>query len=335
MIRSLYVRITATFLIIVLISIGVAFLFTNQLFKRDARGQLPDQLHKSIDRIEQMYAVSEPTSMKQFLEEMSSLQGLSIIAVNSSNRLVEVGERSGTMVESLTYEQLTRVFRGGRVRLDLLDQEEGEPASPPAVGRLVKFGNENWVLFVQPNRFPQNSNFIWTAVTLLVNLLVVGCILILVAARYLVRPLKMMTDAATRMTEGDFTVRLPVRCGDELGEQAESMNRMALGLSRLEMIRQDFVSNVSHEIQSPLTSIGGFAEALRSEEVTNAERDRYVSIIKQESTRLSRLSENLLNLASLDSQQHPFHPKLYRLDRQLRDVVLSCEPHWLTKRQTV
>ncbi|MGM0883582.1 MAG: hypothetical protein ACQEXQ_21425 [Bacillota bacterium] len=198
MIRSLYVRITATFLIIVLISIGVAFLFTNQLFKRDARGQLPDQLDKSIDRIEQLYAVSEPASMKQFLEEMSSLQGLSIIAVNSSNRLVEVGERSGTMVESLTYEQLSRAFRGGRVRLDMLNQEEGEPPSPPAIGRLVKFGNENWVLFVQPNRFPQNSNFIWTAVTLLVTLLVVGCILILVAARYLVRPLKMMTNAATR-----------------------------------------------------------------------------------------------------------------------------------------
>lgn len=335
MIRSLYVRITATFLIIVLISIGVAFLFTNQLFKRDARGQLPDQLHQSIDRIEQLYAVSEPTSMKQFLEEMSSLQGISIIAINSSNRLVEVGERSGTMVESLTYEQLARAFRGGRVRLDVFDQEEGEPPSPPAIGRLVKFGNENWVLFLQPNRFPQNSNFIWTAVTLLVTLLVVGCILILVAARYLVRPLKMMTNAATRMAEGDFTVRLPVRRGDELGELAESMNRMALGLSRLETMRQDFVSNVSHEIQSPLTSIGGFAEALRSEEVTNAERDRYVSIIKQESTRLSRLSENLLNLASLDSQQHPFHPKLYRLDRQLRDVVLSCEPHWLGKRQTV
>ena len=46
------------------------------------------------------------------------------------------------------------------------------------------------------------------------------------------------------------------------------MNKMALGLSQLEMMRRDFVSNVSHEIQSPLTSIGGFAEALRSEQVT-------------------------------------------------------------------
>ncbi|MDQ8733816.1 HAMP domain-containing sensor histidine kinase [Paenibacillus sp. LHD-38] len=335
MIRSLYVRITVTFLIIVLISIGVAFLFTNQMFKRDARGQLPNQMEGAIDRIEQLYAVSEPASMKEFLEEMSNQQGMSIIAVSRANRLVTVGERSDIMVERLTYQQLASIFSGSTVRMEVFNREAGDPPMPPAIGKLVQFGSENWALFVQPDRFPQNSNFIWTAVTLLVTLLVVGCVLILVAARYLVRPLKMMTNAAKRMSEGDFSVRLPARRGDELGELAEGMNKMALSLSQLEMMRQDFVSNVSHEIQSPLTSIGGFAEALRSEEVTEAERDRYISIIKQESMRLSRLSENLLNLASLDSQQHPFHPQPYRLDRQLRDVVLACEPQWIAKRQTV
>lgn len=110
---------------------------------------------------------------------------------------------------------------------------------------------------------------------------------------------------------------------------------MTLGLSQLETMRQDFVSNVSHEIQSPLTSIGGFAEVLRSEQLTDEERNRYVGIIKQESSRLSRLSENLLKLASLDSKQHPFEPRAIRLDRQLRDVVLSCEPQWMAKRLTV
>jgi signal transduction histidine kinase len=335
MIHSLYVRITATFLIIVLISIGAAFIFTNQMFKRDARGQLPNQMEKSIDRIEQLYAVSKPASIKEFLDEMSALQGQSIIAVSDNNRVVRVGERSQFMLARLTYEQLVKVFRGSTVRLDVFSSAEGEPPMPPAFGKLVEFGTEKWALFVQPDRFPQNSNFIWTAVTLLLTLLVVGSVLILVAARYLVSPLKMMTNAATRMSEGDFTVRLPARRGDELGELAESMNKMALSLSQLEKMRQDFVSNVSHEIQSPLTSIGGFAEALRSEDVTEAERERYISIIKQESIRLSRLSENLLNLASLDSQQHPFHPESYRLDRQLRDVVLASEPHWIAKRQTV
>lgn len=335
MIRSLYVRITATFLIIVLVSIAVAFLFTNQLFKQGARGQLSDQMGNSIDRIEQLYAVSKPASIQEFLEEMSKLQGQSIVAVSSTNRIVTVGEKSKAMVEQLNYMLLSRVFNGDTVRLDRIERDAEGPPSPPGIGKMVQFGNERWALFVKSNDFPQNSNFIWTAVTLLFTLLVVGSLLILIAARYLVRPLKRMTNAAKQIAEGDFNVRLPVKRGGEMDELAASMNQMALSLSQLEAMRQDFVSNVSHEIQSPLTSIGGFAEALRSEEVTDVEREHYINIIKQESTRLSRLSENLLNLASLDSQQHPFHPKAYRLDSQLRDVVIACEPHWLAKSQTV
>lgn len=333
--RSLYFRITATFLLIVVISIGVAFLFTNQMFKRDARGQLPGQIDSAIERIEQLYAVSAPASMDQFLQEMSKQLGQNIVAISVRGNLVTAGEGSERLMGQITREQLSNVLGGYRVSVNVNRTEEEGPPAPFAMGRLVRLGNMNWAIFVQPNRFPQNSNFIWTAVTLLVTLLIVGSILILVAARYLVKPLKLMTSAARRMAEGDFAVRLPARRGDELGELADGMNKMALSLSQLEMMRQDFVSNVSHEIQSPLTSIGGFAEALRSEELTEMERNRYVSIIKQESTRLSRLSENLLKLASLDSQQHPYHPASYRLDRQLRDVVLACEPHWVAKRQTV
>ncbi|QAY67103.1 HAMP domain-containing sensor histidine kinase [Paenibacillus protaetiae] len=145
----------------------------------------------------------------------------------------------------------------------------------------------------------------------------------------------MMRAVTTRISKGDYSARLPMHRRDELGELADSINRMAFNLSRQDMMRQDFVSNVSHEIQSPLTSIGGFAEALRSDLLTREERDHYVGIIKQESSRLSRLSENLLKLASLDSNQTPFTPSSYRLDRQLRDVVLTFEPQWLAKRLTV
>lgn len=82
MIRGLYFRITATFLVIVLISIGVAFLFTNQMFKRDARGQLPNQLEKSIARIEQLYAVSKPQICKHFWKRSQACKGsqLSLLA---------------------------------------------------------------------------------------------------------------------------------------------------------------------------------------------------------------------------------------------------------------
>jgi signal transduction histidine kinase len=115
------------------------------------------------------------------------------------------------------------------------------------------------------------------------------------------------------------------------GELAQSVNNMALELNQLEGMRQEFISNVSHEIQSPLTSIRGFAQALRNDQLSNEERLHYLSIIETESRRLSNLSDNLLELASLEAKNMKFEPKSYRLDKQLRDVILASEPQWMDK----
>ncbi|MFM1652102.1 sensor histidine kinase [Brevibacillus sp. B_LB10_24] len=140
-------------------------------------------------------------------------------------------------------------------------------------------------------------------------------------------------DALRRIAKGDFNVKVQVDQGrnDPFSQLAESINHMAVQLSELEQMRQEFISNVSHEIQSPLTSISGFALALQNDELTPEERKHYLGIIETECKRLSKLSENLLKLTSLESEHHPFEPKPYRLDRQLRKLVLACEPQWTEK----
>jgi two-component system phosphate regulon sensor histidine kinase PhoR len=145
--------------------------------------------------------------------------------------------------------------------------------------------------------------------------------------------LQSMNEAMRRIAKGDFSVNLtPNQVGGHpFSELADSINYMAVELSQMEKMRQEFISNVSHEIQSPLTSIGGFARALQGDDLDREERLHYLNIIEAESTRLSRLSENLLKLTALESEHPPFEPKRYRLDRQLRNIVLSCEPQWVEK----
>ncbi|GLX69263.1 sensor histidine kinase [Paenibacillus glycanilyticus] len=141
-----------------------------------------------------------------------------------------------------------------------------------------------------------------------------------------------LKDALRRISQGDFKVRLSfVRTDPRYQEILDEVNLMADGLEKLEALRQEFISDVSHEIQTPLTSISGFARALQNESLDVDTRNKYLRIIEGESTRLSKLSENLLRLASLDSEKHPFEPKRYRLDRQLGTLVLSCEPQWVGK----
>jgi signal transduction histidine kinase len=140
-------------------------------------------------------------------------------------------------------------------------------------------------------------------------------------------------EAMRRLARGDFNVSLDVKIPPEnqFSQIVTTFNDMAAQLGAMEKMRQEFIANVSHEIQSPLTSIGGFARALRDGRLSDAERARYLDIIETECKRLSRLSDNLLKLTSLESEHHPFDRRKYRLDRQLRSAVLACEPQWLEK----
>lgn len=148
--------------------------------------------------------------------------------------------------------------------------------------------------------------------------------------------LNAMIDAMRRISQGDFNVKMEGHeWPGEFKMIASGINDMAEGLGRMETMRQDFISNVSHEIQSPLTSIRGFARALRSPRLTEKQRDHYLEIIEGESRRLSQLSDNLLKLSSLEGDLDAFEMTPYRLDKQLRDVVLASEPQWLAKRVQV
>jgi len=139
--------------------------------------------------------------------------------------------------------------------------------------------------------------------------------------------------AMDRIAKGDFSIRLNEGEDAEgaLGELVRSVNKMAGELNEMEQMRQEFVSNVSHEIQSPLTSIRGFARALQEDDLSLETRQHYLGIIETETMRLSKLSDNLLELATLDSEQLKLDPKPYRLDKQIRSLILACEPQWTAK----
>ena len=138
-----------------------------------------------------------------------------------------------------------------------------------------------------------------------------------------------LLEAMARIAQGDFSVFVQA---DDLAhaELADAINTMAKNLGNLETMRQDFISNVSHEIQSPLTSISGFAALLQEGKLSAEERRKYLGIIETESKRLSGLSDNLLKLSALDNK--PPAKTEYRLDKQLANVILTLEPQWAGKK---
>ena len=138
-------------------------------------------------------------------------------------------------------------------------------------------------------------------------------------------------EAMDRIAHGDFSVLVPVDEHNPFSEISESVNKMARELGTMENLRQSFISNVSHEIQSPLTSISGFAALLKNDALTPELRAHYIDVIETEAKRLSRLSDNLMRLSMLENGAQPLTVTSFSLDKQIQNAVLMLEPQWAAK----
>ncbi|MNZ62782.1 Alkaline phosphatase synthesis sensor protein PhoR [compost metagenome] len=189
-----------------------------------------------------------------------------------------------------------------------------------------RIGTPSWYYIVQ-------------LIDVIVGVVIFFIVMILIGLLYRNKQVAILTsiiEAMRKISKGDFSVKLedtPSKFGEheEYKKIINSVNEMARELSRMETMRQDFISNVSHEIQSPLTSISGFASALRNAELSESQQLHYLDIIEGESRRLSQLSDNLLKLSSLEVDHHSFAMNRFRLDGQIRSVVLASEPQWMNK----
>lgn len=160
---------------------------------------------------------------------------------------------------------------------------------------------------------------------------ILGTIIILLVVRGVVKPIKRISQASKEVAKGNFEIEVPVISKDEIGQLTTDFNLMIKELKNIDVLRKDFVSNVSHEFKTPITSINGFAKLIRDGNLSDEQIAEYSNIIVGESERLSLLSSNILKLSELDSKIIREQATLYSLDEQLRKTILILEAQWSKK----
>jgi two-component system, OmpR family, sensor kinase len=121
------------------------------------------------------------------------------------------------------------------------------------------------------------------------------------AASVLARRVKRLEQAAGEVAAGDFSRPIPIDSEDELGQLARAFNEMQRRLARLDNARKDFIANASHELRTPIFSLGGFMELLQDEDLDEPTRAEFITTMREQVDRLQKLATDLLDLSRLDA----------------------------------
>ncbi len=166
-------------------------------------------------------------------------------------------------------------------------------------------------------------DLVWQVAVAAIAISIAAVIAAFLFSKHMTRPLIAMEKAANSMAGGDFSTRAPEEGTREMLSLSASFNQMAEKLSHQEQSRRDFVANVSHELRSPITSIQGFAQGMLDGTIPPEEQRQYLSIITDETHRLSKLIASLLSLSRMESEETQLNYTDFDVNERLRRVIIG------------
>jgi signal transduction histidine kinase len=157
--------------------------------------------------------------------------------------------------------------------------------------------------------------------------LLLAILLVLLLSLSLTRPLAKLASAAEDIAAGHYSRRVGIRGTDEIGTLGSAFDRMAEAVERARKAQREFLANVSHELKTPLTSLIGFSQALVDGSLkTDLERTRAATIVHEESERVLRMAQELLDLARVEAGSISFHITAVDLGAQLQQQLAIVRP---------
>lgn len=190
-----------------------------------------------------------------------------------------------------------------------------------SVGVPLEYQNKRYALFIRPDiKLMFNEMHILFGWLLIISILL-SILLVLISTKYLVKPIKKLNLATKEIAEGNFSIRLDIDRRDELGYLAASFTTMAKKLAKVDMLRKELISNITHDIQSPLTNIKGYLNLLEDNRKSEQEKQQYIHVVHSEVNRLSNMTKQLLLLSTIESKKDLMEVTTVDVAGQLKSVI--------------
>lgn len=312
-------------LLAALLLVGTSFQF---LVRNYLQKQTLEDLEADCNvlvRLSAAYFAEGSMSGHDFLVNLSLVSQVSdahAVICNANGQILLCSDAPmGCKHQGLQVEQsfLQQVFSKGRIRQTGVIQ--GLYTEPRYVVSLpVVSGNQPVGLVILSSAISETTFFLNRLTQIYVSVSVLVILFSLVLMTYLVRqqssPLQEMARAATAFGHGDLSSRVAIdpREPREVQALAVAFNNMAVSLEKSEQQRQEFVANVSHELKTPMTTIGGYVDGILDGTIPPEHHRHYMQIVSSETKRLSRLVRSMLDISQLQSQEGIPESKKVRFD---------------------
>jgi len=335
---SLVTKLVATFALVVTIGYVLIAVVLSMWFQ----SYFLEKNREDLEETAALASPSVPLYLNKEIDDTELLRNLSLIKGVEKGDILLV-DASGYIffVTNEAYDSL--VF----TRFNFPDRDRlVEGNSIEINGEINPITNEEMSLFIKPVRSgmsyqgaivvytpletirePLNDIYvrIWTITATAVLLSVI--LIYYIAQRMLFKPLAELNTIARKISKGEVTQRVLVTSSDEIGQLSESFNSMAESLEQTDKNRRDFLSNISHELRSPITSMRGFIAGILDGIIPMDKEKYYLKIVYDEIQRLTRLVNDLLDLSAMESGKFSF--KLTELD--INEIVKVCIRRFETK----
>ncbi|WP_331456993.1 sensor histidine kinase [Bacillus sp. FJAT-27231] len=286
------------FFIMIMIEVCLFFVLHTGLVE----SRVEEELQALLARGNSHREVLEDSYNRETLHHIALMElkaNTEVIITDHEQRMIISSSKVDSEEKKIVSKKLRNVPRNGKI---LERRWENEPYIATVSPYLTSGQQRGFVYMFKSTDQIQgmisklNEHFLFAAALTMALLIVT----VLFLSKALTTPLIQMKRATEKLSKGDFSVQLPGRGEDELGELSRSITVLAKDLKHLKEERNEFLSSISHELRTPLTYIKGYADVARRKNITEKERGQYLNIIYEESEKLSAMMEDLFNLAKLD-----------------------------------
>ncbi len=274
--------------------------------------------HYKADRIEYMQSRSgamigatvsslEDNSLqklKEIYDDMSVYIGVDLTLTDSDGVALVCSEASpcSHTDKIINHSALDRITETGIYELSTLDGFYDDDSFIFSQKLIINNSTYFFISRLGYNMLPKYMVQLFITLFITASLVLAGSLTIIyMSTKRLTTPIKEMTLAARRFGESDFSQKLHIADENELGYLANSLNEMASSLEEIEETRKTFISNVSHELKTPMTTIGGFVDGILDGTIPKEQHKHYLQIVSKEVNRLARLVRSMLNISKYES----------------------------------